>query len=107
MSEAAVEMERFEFVLLKRPAERAEIPDEEADRLQDLHTGHLAAMRAAGHMRLAGPFDEQRDESLRGLCLYQTGSIERARELAESDPAVVAGRMEVDVMYFYCVKGSL
>jgi uncharacterized protein YciI len=100
-------MERFEFVLLRRPAGRAEIPDEEAERLQDLHTGHLAAMRAAGHLRLAGPFDEQRDESLRGLCVYQTGSIGRTRELAESDPAVVAGRMEVDVMYFYCMKGEL
>lgn len=94
-------------MLLQRPANRAEISVQEAERLQDLHLGHLAAMGADGHMRLAGPFDAQRDESLRGMCLYRTGSTERARELAESDPAVVAGRFEVDVMYFYCEKGTL
>jgi hypothetical protein len=33
--------------------------------------------------------------------------LERTRELAAADPAVVAGRLEVDVMYFYCPKGSL
>ena len=105
--EAPFELERFEVVLLKRPASRPEIPTEEADRLQALHLEHLGAMRSAGHMLLAGPFDEQPDESLRGMCIYRTGTIERTRELAESDPGVAAGRLEVDVMYFYCPKGSL
>jgi uncharacterized protein YciI len=101
------ELDRFELVLLKRPTELATIPDDEVDRLQDLHIAHLQAMAKAGAIRVAGPFDEQRDQSLRGMALYQTGSIERTRDLAESDPAVVAGRLEVDVMYFYCPKGDL
>jgi uncharacterized protein YciI len=58
-------------------------------------------------MRVGGPFDEQRDASLRGLSIYQTGSLETTRVLASSDPSVVAGRLEIDVMYFYCPKGSL
>jgi hypothetical protein len=56
---------------------------------------------------LAGPFDEQSDTALRGMALYQTGSLERTRSLASSDPSVIAGRLEVDVMYFYCPKGQL
>jgi uncharacterized protein len=102
-----MEFDQFEFVLLKRPASRPEIPDEEAEEIQRQHLAHLGEMRAAGHMRVAGPFDEQRDESLRGLCLYQTGSLERTRALAESDPAVQAGRLEVEVMMFYCPKGQI
>jgi len=104
---APFELERFELVLLRRPAERPEIPDDEGERIQELHLGHLGAMADAGHLVVAGPFDEQRDQSLRGLCLYRTGSIERARDLAEEDPAVRAGRLEVDVMYFYCEKDAI
>lgn len=104
---APFELERFELVLLKRPVEPPELPDAEVERLQALHLGHLGAMAAAGHLVLAGPFDQQRDESLRGLCLYQVGSLDRARELAQEDPAVRAGRLEVDVMYFYCEKNAV
>jgi uncharacterized protein YciI len=93
---AAFEFDRFELVLLRRPSDRAEIPEEEAERRHD-----------EGHLVVAGPFDEQSDESLRGLCLYQTGSLERARELAGEDPAVRAGRFECEVMFFYCKKGVI
>jgi hypothetical protein len=58
-------------------------------------------------MRVGGPFDGQPDKSLRGISIYQTGSLERTRALASSDPSVIAGRLEIDVMYFYCPKGSL
>jgi|ERR1700691_1794134 uncharacterized protein YciI len=101
------ELDRFELVLLKRPSSSSMISDEEADRLQELHLAHLQGLTASGDIRAAGPFDEQVDQSLRGMAIYQTGSIERTRELATADPAVVAGRLEVDVMYFYCPKGNL
>jgi hypothetical protein len=29
-------------------------------------------MRHAGHLVLAGPFSDQPDDSLRGLCIYRT-----------------------------------
>ncbi len=106
-SETEIELDRFELVMLKRPRTWSEIAPDEADRLQRLHIAHLQAMTEAGQIRVAGPFDEQPDPALRGMALYQTGSLERAKELANSDPAVIAGRIEVDVMYFYCPRGSL
>ena len=99
--------DRFEFVLLKRPVEAPAFSDEELSRFQVLHLAYLDAQTASGAIRVAGPFDEQDDESLRGFCLYQTGSIEETRSLASSDPSVVAGRLEIDVMYFYCPKGII
>ena len=104
---AEIELDRFEVVLLKRPADGPEFSDEELDRLQDLHLAHLRAQTLSGAMRVGGPFHEQPDESLRGISIYQTGSLEQTRALASSDPSVVAGRLEIDVMYFYCPKGSL
>jgi uncharacterized protein YciI len=94
----------FELVLLKRPANLLAVSDAKAEELQRLHLAHFTAMHEAGHLAVAGPFDEQDDETMRGLCLYHTGSVERARELAESDPAVRAGRFEVEAMRFYCLK---
>lgn len=64
-------------------------------------------MAREGHLVAAGPFGDQDDESLRGLALYRVGSVERARELAEADPAVRAGRLEVEVMTLYTQKGAL
>jgi uncharacterized protein len=102
-----IDLDRYELVLLKRPASSPPLSHEEIDRLQDLHIAHLVQQTAEGAIRVAGPFDEQNDATLRGMALYQTGSLERTRTIASSDPSVIAGRLEVDVMYFYCPKGQL
>jgi uncharacterized protein YciI len=93
-------------VLLKRPADAPELAEEELDRMQQQHLAHLAAMAAAGKLVAAGPFSDQSDESLRGLCFYAT-TVEEARELANRDPAVAARRLEVDVMTWSTPKGSV
>lgn len=101
-----MELESYSFVLLKRGPRAAEFSDEELDRLQEQHLGHLDAMRERGALLIAGPFSEQPDDSLRGLCLYKTG-LEETRRLAESDPSVQAGRMAVDVMTWWTGLGAL
>jgi uncharacterized protein len=106
-ADSPMELDRFELVLLKRPASSPPMSDDEIDRLQDLHMAHLVHQTVAGAIRVAGPFDEQSDENLRGMALYQTGSLEETRSIAAADPSVIAGRLEVDVMYFYCPKGQL
>lgn len=103
----SIELDRYELVLLKRPTSSPPFSDEELEQLQARHIEHLLEQTRLGNIRVAGPVDEQQDESLRGMCLYQTGSLDQAREFASSDPSVLAGRLEVDVMYFYCPKGSI
>ena len=101
-----MELESYSFVLLKRGPRAMEFSDEELDRLQAEHLGHLNAMRERGAMLIAGPFSEQPDDSLRGFCLYKS-SLEETRRLAESDPSVQAGRMAVDVMTWWTGLGAL
>src|SRR5690242_10338854 len=88
-----IQLEPYAFVILRRgPAWTPEqTPATEA--LQKEHLGHLMHMAEIGKMVVAGPFDGQKDETMRGLCLYRT-SIDEARALAESDPAVKAGRLK-------------
>jgi uncharacterized protein YciI len=101
-----MDLESYSFVLLKRGPRAMEFSDEELDRLQAEHLGHLNAMRERGAMLIAGPFSEQPDDSLRGFCLYKS-SLEETRRLAESDPSVQAGRMAVDVMTWWTGLGAL
>jgi len=63
-------------------------------------------MRQQGHLVLAGPFQDQEDETKRGFGLYRT-DLEETRRLTEQDPAVKAGRLAVEVMTWLTPKGAL
>lgn len=49
----------------------------------------------------------QPDPRLRGICIYRTGSVATALELASSDPAVRAGQLEVEAMTWFTRAGAL
>jgi uncharacterized protein YciI len=68
-------------VLLRRPADAPDRSEEEHEALQERHLAYLKAMREQGALAAAGPFRDQDDETLRGLCLYRTG-LEATRALA-------------------------
>jgi uncharacterized protein YciI len=102
-----MELESFELVLLRRPANAPAYDEATLERIQGEHLAYHAALRASGEIATNGPVMNQPDESLRGLAFYRTGSPERARELAEADPAVRAGRLSVDVMTWLCPPGLL
>ena len=101
-----MELESYSFVLLRRPPDAPDFPEEELERLQQQHLAHLGAMHERGAMLLAGPFEHQPDDSWRGLCIYLTPLVE-TRALAEADPSVRAGRLAVDVFTWWTEKGAV
>ena len=72
-------------------------PEERLDEIQEQHLAHLADLHERGVLLLAGPFGDQPDESLRGLCVMTTG-VSETRALMANDPAVKAGRLVPEVM---------
>jgi uncharacterized protein len=103
----AMDLESFELVMLRRPASPTAYDDAEIERIQSEHLAFYASMREAGHVVTNGPVLDQADEALRGLSFYRVGSLEQARRLAETDPAVRAGRLEVGVMTWLCPPGTM
>ena len=99
-------LERFTFVLLRRPAGAPDYPEERLQEIQQQHLAHLGELHERGVLLLSGPFDDQPDESLRGLCVLSLG-IDEARAEMEHDPAVRAGRLVADVMSWWTHAGSL
>ncbi|HEY1508067.1 MAG TPA: YciI family protein [Solirubrobacteraceae bacterium] len=102
-----MDLEAFELVVLRRPAHPATYDDETIERIQREHLAYHASLRESGDVVTNGPVIDPPDESFRGLTFYRTGSLEQARRLAQGDPAVQAGRLEVDVMTWYCPPGTM
>jgi uncharacterized protein len=103
----AIDLHVFQLILLRRPEAAPDYDDETTDRIQREHLAFYDSMRAAGHVVTNGPVLDQPDEALRGMGIWATESVERARELANTDPAVRAGRLEVEAMTWLCRPGTM
>ena len=94
-------------MILRRPPTAPDLDEESLDRIQAEHLAYLGALRDEGRIVTNGPVLDQPDESLRGLVFYCVGSLEEATALAERDPSVVAGRLAVEAMTWWCPAGSM
>jgi uncharacterized protein len=103
----AIDLHEFQLILLRRPDRAPSYDDETSERIQRDHMAFYAAMRQAGHVVTNGPVRDQPDEALRGIAIFATESLARARELADPDPAVRAGRLEVEAMSWLCPPGTM
>jgi uncharacterized protein YciI len=103
----AIHLHQFQLVLLRRPDNAPSYDDETTEQIQRDHLAFYAAMRQAGDVVTNGPVRDQPDEALRGIAIYATESAERAKQLANTDPAVQAGRLEVQAMTLLCPPGTM
>ncbi len=100
-------LESYELVILRRAPDAPQMDDETLDRLQAEHLAHKDRLYDSGILAANGPVIDSPDATIRGLSFYRTGSLEEARRLAEEDPSVIAGRLVVEVMPWWCPPGSL
>jgi uncharacterized protein len=103
----ATELEEFQLILLRRPDDAPAYDEPTSARIQREHVGFYASLRQAGHVLTNGPVRDQPDERLRGIAIFAARSVDRARELANTDPAVRAGRLEVEAMTWWCPPGTM
>lgn len=103
----AMDLEEFQLVLLRRPAVAAELDDATADRLQAEHLAFYAGLRRTGEVVTNGPMRDQPDEALRGMAIFTAGSLDKARQIAQQDPLVLAGRLEIEAMIWWCPAGTM
>lgn len=75
----------------------------EVEELQKAHLAHIGEMAKSGKLILAGPFAD--NGNLRGLFLFKVDTLEEAKALSESDPAVKAGRLKIELHPWYAAKG--
>ncbi len=76
--------------------------DQDSARAAELQRGHMDninRMAEEGQLVLAGPFFG--GSPLRGVYVFDVETVEEARALTETDPAIQAGRLEMELHPWY------
>ncbi len=91
-------MKKYVFANLKRGPNR-DLSKEEANALQVKHLENIGKMAEEGKLLLAGPYLDAGD--IRGIYIFDTESIDEAREWTNTDPAIKAGSLEMELRPWY------
>jgi len=91
-------MHQYVIAFLKAGPNRDQDPAAAA-RLQNAHLANIRRMAKEGKLVLAGPFTD--DGDLRGIYIFNVPTVEEARKLTETDPAVKAGRLTLELHPWY------
>ena len=73
--------------------------------LQKAHMANIVRLAELKKLVVAGPFGD--DGKLRGIFVFKVASIDEARALTETDPAVQAGRLAIDIHPWVVPEGVL
>lgn len=95
-------MQQYFIAFLKRGLVRNQ-NEEEANRLQNEHLAHLGKMYELGYADISGPFGD--DGDIRGITIYNVPTQKMADSLANSDPMVKAGRLQIEIHPWWAAKG--
>ena len=95
-------MQKYFIAFLKKGPNRSQ-PKEESNKLQEAHMAHLGKMYELGYADISGPFGD--DQDVRGITVYNVPTLKMADSLANMDPSVQAGSLEIEVRPWWAGKG--
>ena len=91
-------MRRYVMAFLKSGPNRSQ-DSTEAARLQRAHLDNITRLVEEDKLSLAGPFLDGGE--LRGIYIFNVETIEEAEALTETDPAIQAGRLVMELHPWY------
>lgn len=91
-------MKQYVIAFLKRGPNRSQDSLESA-LLQKAHLENIGRLAEEGKLLLAGPFLD--DGELRGIYIFDVKTIEEAKKLTETDPAIQKGSLVMDLHPWY------
>ena len=92
-------MKMYVMAFLKSGPNRDHSPEQAAE-LQKAHLANIVRMAEAGQLVLAGPFGKN-DQGIQGIYIFNVPTIEEAETLTNSDPAIKAGRLVMELLPWY------
>ncbi len=91
-------MAQYVMAFLKRGPNRS-LNKEEGAALQAAHMKNIKRLGAEGKLAMAGPFLD--DGDIRGIYIFNVTTIEEAKALTETDPAIQAGSLIMELHPWY------
>jgi uncharacterized protein YciI len=91
-------MKQYVMAFLKKGPHRSQDSTKRAE-IQKAHLENIMKLAAEGKLIMAGPFLDDKD--IRGIFIFNVGNIEEAKKLTESDPAIKAGVLSMELHPWY------
>jgi uncharacterized protein len=91
-------MKNYTIAFLKKGPNR-NLSKEETNKLQRAHLDNIHKMVENGVLLLAGPLLD--DSNISGIYIFNIDSVEEAQKIAESDPAIKAGSLVLEIHPWY------
>ena len=77
----------------------------QTEEIQKAHMANITRLAETKKLVVAGPFGD--NGTLRGIFVFKVASLEEAKALAETDPAVQAGRLAIEIHPWLVPEGIL
>lgn len=97
-------MKKYVMAFLKRGPNRPSDSLKSAE-LQKAHLQNIKKMAEEGTLVLAGPFLD--NDELRGIYIFDVPTIDEARKLTETDPAIQHGSLVMELKPWYGSAGLM
>ncbi len=91
-------MKQYVMAFLKEGKNKS-LDSAESANLQVAHLKNIIRLADEGKLIVAGPFMD--DQSIRGIFIFNVVTIEEAKKLTETDPAIKAGVLEMELRPWY------
>ncbi len=95
----------YVFGLLVRGPKWTSAQTEDSKKIQSGHMANINRLAELGKLVLAGPYFSGGDRA--GVFIFKVDSIEEAESLTNTDPAVIAGRLKIELHHWLVPKGML
>lgn len=92
-------MKKYVMAFLLRGDRVGEYSAEQRQEIQGKHMANIGKMAEMGKLIVAGPFFGNDD--LRGIYIFDVQTLEEAKALTETDPAIQAGVLKMDLKEWY------
>lgn len=91
-------MKKYVMAILKAGPNRNQ-DSAAAAKLQKAHLDNISRLANEGKLILAGPFLD--NSEMKGIYIFNVETIEEAKKLTETDPAILAGRLIMELHPWY------
>ena len=100
------EFDSYAVVVLRRPHDAPELPEQEEERLQGEHVRFILSLVQSGAAYAGGPLLDASNPELVGLMIFRV-PLDEARGLASEDPKVRAGQLVAESFTWWFPAGQL
>lgn len=94
-------MKKYVFVILKTGSNTT-TDKHFIDSMFSGHMKNIGRLADIGKLAVAGPMLGKNDKGYRGIFILNTASLDEAKELLKTDPAVFSNLLEPEMYSWYC-----